>query len=234
MGQKILARGWTIEINSNTGSALASATWQEIGEISSFTIDTSKNDADTTTFQDDGFMTHVVASRGSTISLEGLYFEDQTTGARDPGQLLVDQLGIEIGQSSTEYFRITSPFGTSKIIKASANVSGIGGGNDDPTAWTAELTVSGRFDLASIAVTSVAVTPTTLTMAAGDISDRLAVNVQPSNATDTSVTYSTSNSSAAVVTAEGRVVAIATGSATITVTSVSNSGATATVSVTVS
>jgi uncharacterized protein YjdB len=223
---KVLARGWKVEIqNPDTLS------WNEIKGIDTLTFSGSKNDADTTTFDDNGWNTHLVASRGRTISLGGKYLEDPTTGDRDAGQSLVDALNDAIGTESLGSFKLTSPFGTVREFTASANVADVGGGNDDPTAWSCELTCSGAASFAVVSSTSISCTPATVTLAVG-ATQLITTAFTPGNTTNKTLTYASSDATKAIITAEGRIVAIATGSATITITSAD--GDTDTIAVTVS
>ena len=82
-----------------------------------------------------------------------------------------------------------------------------------------------------IAVTSVSLDQTSLTMTVGD-TQTLTATVSPSNATDKSVSWSSNNTSVATVSFSGVVTAKAAGSATITVTT-NDGGKKATCSVTV-
>ena len=68
---------------------------------------------------------------------------------------------------------------------------------------------------AIIAVTGVAMTPTTSTLTVGG-TQQLSATISPSNATNKTVTYSSNNTSVATVSSSGLVTAVATGSATIT------------------
>lgn len=223
---KVLARGWKVEIQNPDTLA-----WKEVKGLNSLTFDGEKNDADTTTFDDAGWNTHLVASRGRTVGLEGYYLEDPANGGRDDGQSLVDELSDAIGTDSLGNFKLTSPYGTVREFTASANVSGVGGGNDDPTGWSAELTVSGAANFATVTDSSISSTPATVTLAAG-ATQLVTTAFTPANTTNKTLTYSTSDATKAICTAEGRIVAIATGNATITVTSAS--GKTDTIAVTVS
>jgi len=81
-----------------------------------------------------------------------------------------------------------------------------------------------------VAVTGVTVAPETLALTVGG-SDTLVEDIAPSNATNTNVTWSSSNTSVATVN-NGTVNAIAAGTATITVTTI-DGGKTATCAVTV-
>ena len=230
MGQKILARNWTFEVNTApTGPRV----YVEINGINSFSFDPEKTDADTTTFDSEGYMEHIVASRTATLTLDGLYYEDTTTGARDPGQQAVDELSQKLSQESVEWFRITTPFGARKEIQASVVVSGIGGGNDDPSTWSVELTVTGRFNLDVVNPTSITSSPATLSLTVAQISAPIVTVFNPSNTSDQSLTFSSANTGVAIVTPEGRVIGVAAGSTDITVTSVANTSLTQTVAVTV-
>ena len=84
---------------------------------------------------------------------------------------------------------------------------------------------------ATVAVTGVSLDKTTLTLTEGD-TYAFTATVTPSNATDKSVTWSSSNNSVATVSSSGVVTAVKAGSATITVTT-TDGGKTATCSVTV-
>ena len=80
-------------------------------------------------------------------------------------------------------------------------------------------------------VTGVTVSPTTVSLAVGK-TKTLTATIAPSDATNKSVTWSTSNSSVATVSSSGKVTAKSKGTANITVTT-SDGGYTATCSVTV-
>ncbi|MEM9141477.1 MAG: Ig-like domain-containing protein [Bacteroidota bacterium] len=84
--------------------------------------------------------------------------------------------------------------------------------NDGGFQDTSEITVT-----APIAVTGVDLLPDTATILLGD-TQQLNAEVLPSNATDTSVTWASSDESIATVDSSGLVTAVALGSATITVT----------------
>lgn len=222
---KILARGWTLEVQKTDLS------WVTINGINSFTFGGEQSEADTTTFDENGWDSHQIARRGRTLGVQGLYLEDQTTLDRDEGQERVETLSDSMGNNSLGYYRLTSPAGTIRYFYASSNVGGVGGGNDDPTGWNADLKISGEASLAEVLDTAITTTPTSLSLSVSEISDAVTTVFTPANTTDQTLTYSTSDDTKAVVTAEGRVIGIAAGSATITVTSAQSN--TDTVSVTV-
>lgn len=140
---KILARDHGKQWEINTGTS-QSPTWTRIKGLNSWSPSPSKNDADTTGFDDDGWTAHMVASRGGEFTLSGHYLEDPDTGDRDPGQEAVETLANAVGYDSLKEFRFTSPGGIQISFSASASVTSGGGGNDDPSAWEATLTVSGK------------------------------------------------------------------------------------------
>lgn len=137
---KILARDFLFELNTGT---VALPVWTLVTGLDTWSHAPASNDADTTTFDEMGRLSHLKASRGDTFTLTGKYKEDEADGSRDPGQEAVEAWGDEIGPSSLKPFRITSPGGTTKTFDASATVKIGGGGNDDAAAWEAALVVSG-------------------------------------------------------------------------------------------
>ncbi|WP_431811930.1 phage major tail protein, TP901-1 family [Lysinibacillus sp. FW12] len=82
-----------------------------------------------------------------------------------------------------------------------------------------------------VAVTGLSLNPTTLTVSEGR-TESIIANVVPVNATNKSVTYTSSDEAIAIVNAQGVVTGVAEGSATITATTV-DGGFTATTAVTV-
>ncbi|MDE5415482.1 phage tail tube protein [Alkalihalobacterium chitinilyticum] len=140
---KVLSRDIVVKINTGTGSL---EDWTEIKGLNSVTFSSAKNDADTTTFDEGGWGSHLVANRSRNATIQGLYLVDVETSERDPGQAAVDSYNEKIGPDSLAQFQIEFPGGTVKRFTASVNVSDIGGGNDDPMPWGAELTVSGKVE----------------------------------------------------------------------------------------
>ncbi|MFC5471306.1 Ig-like domain-containing protein, partial [Cohnella suwonensis] len=100
---------------------------------------------------------------------------------------------------------------------------------DGSKTATSEVTVSA----ATVPVTGVALDKSTLALTVGGTVGTLAETVSPSNATDKSVTWSSSNTLVATVSSSGVVTPVAAGTATITVTTTDGSK-TATSAVTVS
>jgi hypothetical protein len=107
----------------------------------SFTPDDTK--ADTTTFECQGAQAHLVAERVMTLRLAGKWLEDLQNGNRDAGQLIIEELGAQIGEASLGQFKLTTPGGKYRTFAGSVKMGDIGGGNNDPTSWNCEITSSG-------------------------------------------------------------------------------------------
>ena len=117
--------------------------------------------------------------------------------------------------------------GTATIIATATN--GTDYTSDDRTA-TCTVTVTEGFP-SVVNVTGVVINKTSTTLTVGG-TETLTATVNPGDATDKSVTWSSDNTSVATVDANGKVTAVAAGTATITVTTTDGSK-TATCSVTV-
>ncbi|MDY6002660.1 MAG: Ig domain-containing protein [Candidatus Cryptobacteroides sp.] len=99
------------------------------------------------------------------------------------------------------------------------------------TSIYAEKSVSVTYYAATVAVTGVSLSKTSISLAEGG-SETLLATVSPANATNKAVTWSSSNDSVATVDANGKVTAVNAGTATITVRTV-DGGKTATCNLTV-
>jgi len=143
---EVLARGFTFELNTGT---IAVPVWTSVNHINTWNHAPSAQDADTTTFDDDGRDSHMKASRGDEFTLNGLYQVDEATGVRDAGQEACEAWGDEIGQSSRKQFRISDPATPPNVIGpylATATVTRGGGGNNDPSTWVCAMKVSGALN----------------------------------------------------------------------------------------
>ena len=93
-------------------------------------------------------------------------------------------------------------------------------------------TVTGSFKTKPLLVTGLSVSPATVSLNIGK-SQQLTASVTPSNASNKNVTWKSSNTSVATVSASGVVTAKAIGTATITATAADGSGKSATATITV-
>lgn len=142
---KVLARNWKIEVDIDPLATTPTGTevWTKVAGINSFTISSDKEDADTTDFDNEGYASHIVASRSNEITFEGFYIEDTANGDRDPGQEAVDDYSELIGPEAMGNIRMTSPAGKVRQWTGSFGTGDIGGGVNDPTSWGATFTPSG-------------------------------------------------------------------------------------------
>jgi hypothetical protein len=131
----MLALGWVFQIGS-----------VQVHGLDTITLSSEDKEADSTTNDSQGFMTHQVALRGYTVKLDGLYLEDGT-GAQDPGQLAVENLGAQVGTASLGAFTLTSPGGKTRTFSGSVKMGDRGGKGSEMSKWAAEIKVSGAITL---------------------------------------------------------------------------------------
>jgi hypothetical protein len=137
---KILARDYDFHLNTGT---VGVPVWTEVKGINTWSHSPQSNDADTTTFDEEGRQSHMKASRGDQYGLQGLVLLDEADGTRDPGQEACLEWADEIGPSSLKQFRITDPSGGTLVFLASATITHGGGGRDDAAAFNLDMTQSG-------------------------------------------------------------------------------------------
>ncbi|OIV42609.1 hypothetical protein BKM63_06975 [Flavobacterium johnsoniae] len=113
----------------------------------------------------------------------------------------------------------TSSNTAAATVNASGLVTAVATGTTTITVKTADgnKTATSTITVAAIPVSSVAVSPTTASLYAGN-TQQLSVTIAPANATNKNVTWSSSNTAAATVNSSGLVTAVSAGTATITAT----------------
>jgi uncharacterized protein YjdB len=117
-------------------------------------------------------------------------------------------------------------------VDSSGNITAINAGTADITVTTKDGGFTAKCAVTVvIPVTGITVNPSTLTIIKGN-SQTLTATVTPNDATNKSLSWSSSNENIAVVDQSGKVTAVSVGTATITVTT-KDGGFTATTSVTV-
>jgi uncharacterized protein YjdB len=171
---------------------------------------------------------------GNPVAVTGVSV-NPTSIALQPGE--TQQLTATVAPADASNKSVT--WSTSNAAIASVSSSGLVTANGDGTAIITVTTADGGFTATTqvdvstvvIPVTGVSVSPTLVTMDEGQ-SQQLTANIVPSNATDQSVTWSSSNTAVATVGSNGLVYAASAGTATITVTS-TDGGFTATSTITV-
>lgn len=126
--------------------------------------------------------------------------------------------------------------------KTTVTIEGLSSNTEYPAgtyklAWTNGATESDKVDVPTfttdkVGVTTVTTTPETVTITVGETS-QIATDVEPTNADDKSLIYTSNNEPVATVDDSGLITAVKAGNATITVKSNDNAKATAKTSVTV-
>ncbi len=140
---KVLARSWTKEIDTTGGGV-----YVDINGINSISVSQNKTEVETTDFESAGWGEFLIAARGNTVTLEGFWLEDESTGARDPGQAAVEASAKLFGASGLSTYRLTSPGGNTMTFSAAAEVEGPGGDHNAAASWKVSLHVHGEINYA--------------------------------------------------------------------------------------
>ena len=145
----------------------------------------------------------------SSISL------DQTTLSLQPGgsATLTSTVGPDNATDKTVTWNSSNP--AVATVDASGKVTAVAVGEAVITAQAGDKTAECKVTVLPIPVSSVTLNKTELELKIGD-SETLVATVGPDNATDKSVTWSSSNASVATVDQNGKITAIAVGEASIT------------------
>jgi hypothetical protein len=128
-------------------SYLSPGTWVDIAPLGINTWSKSEEEetADITTFGSAGQSESWKQQVGRALTIEGFRLRDTATGALDPGQALVEAMNDRLGSDSLTGFRFAHVNDTTWVVWAKARVTlgDTGGGNNDPTSWSATFTRSG-------------------------------------------------------------------------------------------
>lgn len=139
--EPILMRDFTAEINTGT---LAAPNFVEIlGLQDGPAHKPSSKGKDVATYQSGGREDERIVSRGDKFTLKGERLEDPGNGDRDPGQEAVEAAAALMGYASAKQYRLTSPGGVTLTFEATAEVTQFGGGKEDFSEWSVDLTVCG-------------------------------------------------------------------------------------------
>lgn len=133
-------RDHTFELNVGT---IDIPDWLEITKADKFTHSHSGNDASTTTFDDDGWESHIKISRTNGFGLAGVYKEDISNGDQTEAHEALQAWSNEMGSTSLKQFRITTAGGNTLTFMCSCSYQLPGGGNDDIQKWELDIKVSG-------------------------------------------------------------------------------------------
>lgn len=215
------------------GLASTDADMATIADMESFSMKIDGKTEDWTPMTTAGWTRNLMTGKGFSISLKG------KRNVGDPGNDYVAATAWKDGLDCSTKAQIVFPDGAKVDFNCVIDVSNPGG--DDSTK-VAPL----EFDLkgdgkptytpatGNVAVTGVSLNKTTDSIIVG-ANDTLIATVVPANATNTQVTWSSSNPGVATVSSSGKVVGVAAGTSTITATTVDGEKtATCTVTVTAS
>jgi len=187
---------------------------------------------------------------GCSSCLGGVTISSSTSYSLNLSYYLVAQMSravkpnaVRIGSSTTNGGLIHSAFKNADGTRALVVFNATGGSSTFEVAWNgkafpftlangAVASFKWTGDTTTIPVTGVSLSPASASLTVG-ATQQLTATVSPANATNKTVSYSTSNASVATVNASGLVTALAAGSATLTV-STQDGAKTATCAVTVS
>lgn len=141
MPEATLIRNITVDLNVGTEAV---PDWLPVEGINNTTHAPATGRADVRTYDDNGRHRHLVASRGDSFTFAGLKKLDESNGDRPPGQEAVEAWGRDMGQDARRQVRINDQSGAIMAqFFASAEVTLLGGGNDDPNAWSFSVEVDG-------------------------------------------------------------------------------------------
>ncbi|MEU8805058.1 phage tail tube protein [Streptomyces anthocyanicus] len=138
------ARGWIFEVeDAETGTE----TWLPVLGQTTFNVNPGENEetADITAFDSEGQYEQDVMQRGATLSLEGQYRVDKTTGAQDPGQAYIDTIwAYRLGSDSQNRIRYRHKSQSKWAVwDATVTPGEQGGGTNEKTTWSATFTRCG-------------------------------------------------------------------------------------------
>lgn len=135
---KIPARDYTFEVDPAGGT-----TYVEIGGVTTWSVSKNDETTDTTDFDSDGRASSLKMQIGESFTLEGFLKSDVSNGNRDAGQAACEDLDDALGLDSLGAFRFTAPDGEVKTFDGHCSVTKGGGGNNDMSKWSVEITASG-------------------------------------------------------------------------------------------
>ncbi|MFF4989627.1 phage tail tube protein [Streptosporangium saharense] len=151
--RKINARDIIFEVSDGA----VSPAWLPVKGLTGVNVNPGENEesVETTDFDSQGAYEQEILQRGASLELEGFLLKDDTTGAQDPGQARVEEMGGEdaLGADSLGQVRFRHPMDDEwKVWTCTFSLAEQGGGNNDKSSWGATVTRSGRSS-------TVAVTP---------------------------------------------------------------------------
>ncbi len=222
---KLFGRAIVLEVADGCADAVPQESeWKALAAGTSKTFDMSPNSVTSDADDTKGYVESIVTNADLTISFEGevrqndrldqygvfrllKYFNTEIQAARQP----TIWVRMEFGAVTLQGYMVINAFS-------------IDGGSNDIVTFSTEFKVAdaSTFQIEdtdeTVPATGVTVTPATTSLAVG-ATRQLTGSVNPSDATDKSGTWKTSDATKATVNSTGLVTGIAAGTATVTFTS---------------
>lgn len=134
---KFLARDLTVQV-------AISAVYTHVGGVETITHAPSVVVADSTDFDSNGWAEHIATQRGATWTLAGFFLEDESSGARDPGQEALLAASRLTGAAAVVSIKLTFPGSGTVTYNATADFTGPHGGHNDLAKMQCVLQVTGQ------------------------------------------------------------------------------------------
>lgn len=164
----------------------------------------------------------LVVDNGSTVAVTGVTVSPTSLNLEASGTSMLTETVIP-SNATNQSVTWSSSNSSIATVDSSGLVTGVGSGSATITVTTVDGSFTANCSVnVNISVTGVSVSPTSLNLNIGD-SGNLTETIAPSNATNPTVVWTSSNTSVATVNSTGEVVGVGAGNATITVTTVDGS-----------
>ncbi|MDV5356541.1 Ig-like domain-containing protein [Enterobacter asburiae] len=219
---KLFGRAIVLEVADGCADTLPSESeWKSLAAGTSKGFDFSPNSVTSDADDTKGYVENIVTNADFTISFEGEVRRNDKLDQYGVGRL-IKYFNTEIQATRQPTLWVRMEFGPVTFIGYMLiNALSSDGGTNDIITFSTEFKVADADTIQvidtdeTVPATGVTVTPATTSLVVG-ATRQLTGAVQPSDATDKSGTWTTSDASKATVSSTGLVTAVAAGSATIT------------------
>ncbi|ELY2935506.1 Ig-like domain-containing protein [Cronobacter sakazakii] len=219
---KLFGRAIVLEVADGCADTLPQESeWKALAAGTSKGFDFSPNSVTSDADDTKGYVENIVTNADFTISFEGEVRRNDKLDQYGVGRL-IKYFNTEIQAARQPTLWVRMEFGPVTFIGYMLiNALSSDGGTNDIITFSTEFKVAAADTIQvidtddSVAVTGVTVTPATASLAVG-ATRQLTGNVLPSDATDKSGTWTTSDATKATVSSTGLVTGVAAGTSTIT------------------
>jgi hypothetical protein len=143
MTHPVLVRNIRFELNVGT---TADPDWVWAEGIDNVSHTPQTNRADARVFEDGGWLSSQIASRGHQFTFGGKKMLNKEDGSRPPGQEAIEQWGRDMGSAANRAFRILDQSDDPQVIlhwMGNCEVQLAGGGIDDKDQWSFTVETTG-------------------------------------------------------------------------------------------